>query len=81
MDAVKPMANVLEIEMANRWPNRMLGDQQVPDKNVRTVNWASGFLDGREYKAGQYTSATARGPDRLLPSGLLVPVRILVKPN
>jgi hypothetical protein len=76
-EAVKPVGNVLEIDIANRWPNRLLGDQQTPDKDVRTVKWESGFLEGREYKTGRYTFSTAGGPGKLLPSGLLGPVRIL----
>lgn len=77
-DAVKTKGNVLEVEVANRWPNRLLGDQQAPDKDVRTVKWDSGFLGGREYKTGRYTFATSEGHNRLLPSGLLGPVRIVV---
>jgi hypothetical protein len=77
-DALKSKGNVLEIEVANRWPNRMLGDQQPPDKDVRTVKWESGLLEGKEYKAGRYTFATTGGPDTLLPSGLLGPVKLTI---
>ncbi len=77
-DTVQATGNELEIEVANRWSNRLLGDQQAPDKDVRTVKWESGFLEGREYKAGRYTFTTGRGPGTLLASGLLGPVRILV---
>ena len=80
-DVLKAEGNVLDIEIANRWPNRLLGDQQAPDKGVRTVVWDSGFLEGREYKAGRYTFTTGRGPGKLLPSGLLGPVRILASPR
>jgi hypothetical protein len=75
---VKTKGNVLEVDIANRWPNRLYGDQQAPDKDVRTVKWKSGFLGGGEYKTGRYTFATTEGPNTLLPSGLLGPVRILV---
>jgi hypothetical protein len=75
-DAVKAGINQLEIQVANRWPNRLLGDQQSPDKDVRTVQWESGLLGGREYKAGRYTFTTGRGPGKLLPSGLLGPVTL-----
>lgn len=80
-DVVKATGNVLEIEVANRWSNRLLGDQQAPDKNARTLKWEAGFLGGKEYKTGRYTFATTGGPNKLLPSGLLGPVRILVNPN
>ena len=74
--AVKAKGNLLEIDVANRWSNRMLGDQQPPDKDVRTVKWPSGLLGGQEFKTGRYTFATAGGLGALLPSGLLGPVRI-----
>ena len=76
--AVKVQANLLEIDVANRWSNRMLGDQQAPDKDVRTVKWPSGLLGGQEFKTGRYTFATAGGLGILLPSGLLGPVTIQI---
>ena len=76
-EAVQAKGNVLEVDIANRWPNRLLGDQQAPDKDVRTVRWESGFLAGKAYQTGRYTFTTGRGPGKLLPSGLLGPVRIL----
>lgn len=76
-DALKAGKNNLEVEVANRWPNRMIGDRQPPDANVRTVQWPEGFLDGKEYKTGRYTFATSPAYNQLLPSGLLGPVRIM----
>ena len=78
-DTVKSGKNQLEIEVANRWSNRLLGDQQEPDKDVRTVKWESGFLQGKEYKTGRYTYTTGHGPNKLLPSGLIGPVKITVQ--
>jgi len=75
-DVVKRERNVLAIDVANRWPNRLLGDQQPPDREVRTLTWNSGLLSGREFKAGRYTFATNEGPNQLVPSGLIGPVRI-----
>ena len=77
--ALKAGKNQLEIEVANRWPNRLLGDQQPPDKDARTVQWGSGLLGGKEFKAGRYTFATTGGPNQLLPSGLIGPVRVTVQ--
>jgi hypothetical protein len=74
--AVTSGSNQLEIEVANRWPNRLFGDQQTPDKSVRTVKWESGLLGGREFKTGRYTFTTNRNAGKLLPSGLLGPVVI-----
>jgi hypothetical protein len=76
-DALKQGGNHLEIEVANRWPNRMLGDQSAPDKDARALKWESGLLGGKEYKAGRHTFATGPGLGKLLPSGLLGPVRIV----
>ncbi len=81
--------NQLEIEVANRWINRLVGDQQPADANVRTVQFPSGLLDGKEYKAGRFTFETwslktsskkeVRSFEKdnpLLPSGLLGPVTL-----
>ncbi len=78
---VKEHGNKIEIEVANRWANRMLGDQQPPDKDIRTVKWDAGFLGGKAFKAGRYTFATTEGLGWLLPSGLLGPVRVLAQDN
>jgi len=78
-DALKPKDNKLEIEIANRWSNRQLGDQQAPDKHVRTLKWESGLLGGKEFKAGRYTFSTGRDLGKLLPSGLIGPVRIMAE--
>ena len=78
--AVTAGDNRLEIEVVNRWANRMIGDKQPADANARAVECPPGFLGGKEIRAGRYTFATADpyGPDSpLLPSGLLGPVRVL----
>lgn len=80
-DAVRPSANDLEIEVANLWPNRLIGDAAIPEQsrstktNVRTYDslisntWYRRICGART-KSGQ--------PAFLLPSGLLGPVRLLV---
>ena len=76
---VRARDNHLEIEVANLWTNRLLGDQQEPDANVRTVQWPSGLLEGKPWPAGRYTFTTMRLGDVKLPllkSGLLGPVTI-----
>lgn len=80
-EALKEGDNNLEIEVANRWINRLLGDRQEPDANVRTVKFGNGLMGGKEYKTGRYTFTTQsamRSFDfaELLPSGLLGPVTI-----
>jgi hypothetical protein len=57
---VKEGENTLRVEITNLWPNRLIGDQKLEEKDRQT--WASVSL----YKA----------TDPLLPSGLLGPVTI-----
>jgi hypothetical protein len=70
---------MLEIEVVNRWANRLIGDKQSADADVRTVDGPPGFLGGKKFKAGRYTFSThdptnAQSP--LVPSGLLGPVTL-----
>jgi hypothetical protein len=71
--------NKLEIEVANRWPNRMLGDQEFPDARTRSLKWENGLLEGKEFKTGRYTFSTYKGYNKLLPSGLSGLVRIMIQ--
>ena len=79
--AVKAGANQLEIEVVNRWANRLIGDKQPEDANARTVICPPGFLGGQPIKTGRFTFSTqdpynAQSP--LVSSGLLGPVRVIV---
>lgn len=77
---VKPGDNQLEIEVVNRWPNRLIGDQQDADANVRKVQWKEGFLDGKARKTGRYTFTPVnpyKKDSKLLPAGLLGPVQVM----
>jgi hypothetical protein len=79
-DVVRAKGNRLEIEVANLWANRLIGDQEAPDNNVRVLQWPSGLLGGRSYETGRYTFSTHSyyKPDSpLQPSGLLGPVQLV----
>jgi hypothetical protein len=81
-DALKEGKNELEIEVANRWINRLLGDRQEPDANVRTIKFENGLMGGREFTTGRYTFTTKQAMGSFnftepLSSGLLGPVVIL----
>lgn len=73
---VSPRDNQLEIEVVNLWPNRLIGDQQAPDKDARTLQWDSGLLGKKAFKTGRYTFTTGKISSDLLPSGLIGPVTI-----
>ena len=62
-DTVKPAGNRLEIEVVNFWPNRIIGDQSLPEAQRLTRT-----------NIRKLTAATP-----LMTSGLLGPVRILRK--
>ena len=79
--ALKEGTNELEIEVANRWINRLLGDRLEPDAKVRTVQFDNGLMGGLNYQTGRYTFTTraAMGSFNFkdpLPSGLMGPVVI-----
>jgi len=87
-DALKSKGNVLTVEVANSWENRLIGDQTEGDKDVRTVQWDSGLLEGKAYKTGRYTFTTYLNEasdfgdiqidePQLQPSGLVGPVRLM----
>ncbi|MBE7501402.1 MAG: discoidin domain-containing protein [Verrucomicrobiales bacterium] len=80
--AVKAGTNLLEIEVANLWPNRLIGDAALPAEkrftrtNVRTYDTlASGTFGCATCEERRRTGQ----PAALLPSGLLGPVRILAE--
>ena len=59
--ALRAGANQVEITVANRWPNRLIGDKTLPnEKQYTSTTW-------NPFKAG----------DPLLPSGLLGPVKLM----
>ncbi|MFN8008570.1 MAG: glycosyl hydrolase [Terriglobia bacterium] len=81
-ESVKAKENILEIEVANLWGNRLIGDQQPDDRNNREVQWPSGLLEGKRIKTGRYTFITHsyyNSDSPLQPSGLIGPVQILVE--
>ncbi len=85
--ALKPGQNKLEIRVTNLWPNRMIGDEQLPDsmtwvkkRGVLPASWPDWLLAGQPRPDGRITFCT-RKPykrnDPLLESGLIGPVRLI----
>jgi hypothetical protein len=79
--AAKPKDNQLEIEVTNLWPNRLIGDEQMPDDGIREGQWPEWLKEGKPRTSGRYTFTTSTyrhftKDSPLLESGLLGPVTI-----
>lgn len=78
-DVLKPKGNILEIEVVNLWPNRLIGDEQLPEDGIQNGRWPEWILENKKRTSGRYTFTTHRHFDKnspLLESGLLGPVSI-----
>ena len=81
-------ANVLELAVVNLWPNRLIGDANLPEDcewvespfgGTMLKQWPQWLLDGKPSPTGRLTFTTYRPWTKnaeLLPSGLLGPVSI-----
>jgi hypothetical protein len=78
--AAKPGANKLAVKVTNLWPNRLIGDEQLPPDGDRSGDgkrlkaWPQWLLEGKPSPTGRLTFATWRQYDTnspLLESGLL----------
>ena len=83
--AARAGTNRLQVKVTNLWPNRLIGDEQLPAdrewSGKQLTAWPQWFLDGQPSPSGRYTFTTwhhwTKG-DALLPSGLLGPVTLRV---
>ncbi len=83
--ALRPGTNTLEIEVANTWVNRLIGDEQLPldakwkDRET-LLEWPDWLRNGQRAPGGRFTFTTNRHYTKdspLQPSGLLGPVCLL----
>jgi len=81
---LKPGRNTLEVRVTNLWPNRMIGDEQLPEDSARNPDgtlreWPQWLLDGKPSPTGRRTFTTWRlwrKDSPLVESGLLGPVTL-----
>lgn len=81
-DAVKEKGNQLEIDVANLWVNRLIGDEARPDDGVKDGKWPDWLIDGSPRPGSRYTFTTHhfyKKDDPLVESGLLGPVSMMKK--
>jgi hypothetical protein len=82
--ALQPGANTLEIKVVNLWPNRMIGDEQLPADGERLpkgtlANWPDWLVENKPNPAGRFSFTTWRlwkKDSPLQQSGLLGPVTL-----
>jgi hypothetical protein len=78
--AVRDKGNRLEIEVANLWVNRLIGDESEPWDGVEAGRWPAWLLEGKPRPSRRFTFTTHRfykKDDPLVESGLLGPVRVM----
>ncbi|HEY4414217.1 MAG TPA: glycosyl hydrolase [Verrucomicrobiae bacterium] len=81
--AAKPGVNHLTVKITNLWPNRLIGDEQLPSDREwdgkQLKAWPQWFLDGKPSPTGRLTFTTWHHWGKnspLLESGLLGPVTL-----
>jgi len=90
-EVAKAGDNALEVKVVNLWPNRLIGDEQLPDdcqwgpaqgENGRPLQaWPQWLLEGKPSPTGRFTFTTWKHWTKdspLLESGLLGPVTLRV---
>jgi hypothetical protein len=81
--AAKPGANHLVVKVTNLWPNRLIGDEQLPPdvqwNGKQLAGWPQWLLDGKPSPTGRLTFTTWHHWTKdspLLESGLIGPVTL-----
>ncbi|MGV8090504.1 MAG: glycosyl hydrolase [Mangrovibacterium sp.] len=82
-DVIRSGENTLTVKITNLWPNRLIGDEQLPDdrkwNGLYLKEWPQWVLNGQPSPTGRFTFTTWHlwtKDDKPLPSGLFGPVLI-----
>ncbi len=79
---VRSKNNLLEIEVANLWVNRLIGDEFLPDDGIQQGTWPDWIKNREKRPSKRFTFTTYKHYSRDSPlekSGLLGPVTLRIK--
>ncbi|BAU55722.1 glycosyl hydrolase [Mucilaginibacter gotjawali] len=77
--ALKHGNNQLEIEVANLWVNRLIGDEKLPDDGIKDDKWPDWLIKGLPRPSGRITFSSFHPYNQnspLFKSGLMGPVTL-----
>ena len=81
INAIKKKGNILEIQVANLWINRLIGDEKEPWDGVKDGKWPEWLTNGTPRESKRFTFTTHhfyKKDDPLSESGLTGPVCIKI---
>lgn len=79
-DALTEGENHLEIDVANLWINRLIGDEHYPDDGIKNGKWPEWLVNKTPRPTKRFTFSTYKFYTKdspLVKSGLLGPVQLL----
>lgn len=80
-DALTEGENHLEIDVANLWINRLIGDEHYPDDGIKNGKWPEWLVNKTPRPTKRFTFSTYKFYTKdspLVKSGLLGPVQLLI---